>query len=427
MIISHIRVNLSLNQHLGIIILKMTDLIVIIFITFVVNKNFFMKRLAIISALFIGVFAFAQGIKFEDGNFASILAKAKKENKLIFIDAYASWCGPCKLMVKNIFPLKTVGDYYNAHFINAKIDMEKGEGIELAKKYNVKAFPTYLFIDPNGETVHRTLGYVEEKDFIQFAKDAEDPNKRLTALKQKFESGEKDPDFLKNLAGLTMYNDTEFASKVLVRYFEQKTTLDQEDAQMLISSPQSTEGPLYKLFQDKKADILKFISKDNYERADKSIKLTEISRKAYNAETKTWDENYFMTETQKFLPKENAERLFKSMKASRALKNKDIALYEKLILELYQDYSKASSGELNSHAWNFFENVNNKASLEKAILWAQESVKKDQSFANTDTLANLYNKVGDKKNAKLWAEKSIELAKSNGEDSSDTEKLLKSL
>jgi uncharacterized protein YyaL (SSP411 family) len=59
--------------------------------------------------------------------------KAKKENKLIFVDAYASWCGPCKLMVKNIFPLKTVGDYYNSHFINAKIDMEKGEGIELAK------------------------------------------------------------------------------------------------------------------------------------------------------------------------------------------------------------------------------------------------------------------------------------------------------
>jgi predicted Zn-dependent protease len=89
-------------------------------------------------------------------------------------------------------------------------------------------------------------------------------------------------------------------------------------------------------------------------------------------------------------------------------------------LEVYQDYSKAGSNELNS-AWNFFENVSNKASLEKAVAWAQESVKKDESFANTDTLANLYNKVGDKKNAKIWAEKSIELAKSAGQDASDTE------
>lgn len=387
----------------------------------------FMKKIAILSSIFIGALAWAQGIKFEDSNFASILAKAKKENKLVFIDAYASWCGPCKLMVKNIFPLQSVGDYYNSHFINAKIDMEKGEGIELAKKYNVKAFPTYLFIDGNGEAVHRTLGYVEEKDFIQFAKDAEDPNKRLTSLKQQFEKGEKNPEFLKNLAGLTMYNDAEFAGKVLNRYFQQKPNLDQEDIQMLLSGVQTTDSPLYKIFQDKKADIIKFFPEDKYEKFDKNIKLNTVSKKAYNPDTKKWDDNYFMAETQKFLSKEEADKILKRMKANRALKNKDIPEYEKLILDLYKDYSAAGSEELNSLAWNFFENVSNKTSLEKAITWAQESVKKDQNFANTDTLANLYNKVGDKKNAKMWAEKSIELAKSTGQDSSDTEKLLKSL
>lgn len=386
-----------------------------------------MKKIAILSSIFIGVLAWAQGIKFEEGNFASVLAKAKKEKKLVFIDAYASWCGPCKLMVKNIFPLQSVGDYYNSHFINAKIDMEKGEGIELAKKYNVKAFPTYLFIDGNGEAVHRTLGYVEEKDFIQFAKDAEDPNKRLTSLKQQFEKGEKDPEFLKNLAGLTMYNDAEFAGKVLNRYFQQKASLDQTDIQMLLSGVQTTDSPLYKIFQDKKADIVKFFPEDKYEKFEKNIKLNTISKKAYNPDTKKWDESYFMTEAQKFLSKEEADKILKRMKANRALKNKDIPEYEKLILDIYKDYSAAGSEELNSLAWNFFENVSNKTSLEKAIAWAQESVKKDQNFANTDTLANLYNKVGDKKNAKIWAEKSIELAKSTGQDSSDTEKLLKSL
>ncbi|MCS4301253.1 thioredoxin family protein [Chryseobacterium sp. BIGb0232] len=386
-----------------------------------------MKKIAILSALFIGAIAWAQGIKFEEGNFASILAKAKKENKLVFVDAYASWCGPCKLMVKNIFPLKNVGDYYNSHFINAKIDMEKGEGIDLAKKYNVKAFPTYLFIDGNGEAVHRTLGYVEEKDFIQFAMDAGDPNKRLTSLKQQFEKGEKDPAFLKNLAELTIYNDSEFAAKVLTRYFQEKPTMDEDDAQLLISGIQTTESPLYKVFQEKKTELLKFLPEDKYEKLNQNIQINTISKKAYNADTKTWNDQYFITEAQKLVSKENAEKLLKKLKASRALKNKDIALYEKLTLDIYQDYSKANSSELNSAAWNFFENVNNKASLEQAIAWGQESIKKDQSYANTDTLANLYNKIGDKKNAKMWAEKSIELAKSEGQDSSDTEKLLKSL
>lgn len=386
-----------------------------------------MKKLSIFSALFIGAFALAQGIKFEESNFTAVLAKAKKENKLVFIDAYTTWCGPCKLMAKNIFPQKTVGDYYNSHFINAKIDMEKGEGIEIAKKYNVKAFPTYLFVDGNGELVHRTLGYVEENDFIQFAKDAGDPGKRLTALKQKFEDGEKDPEFLKNLASLTMYNDAEFAGRVMERYFSSKKELDREDIQMLLSVAPNADSPMYKIFQAKKDEISKIITPQKYETIDKNIKISSIFKKSYNPQSKTWDDNYFLTEAQKFLSKDEAEKILKKAQASRALRDKDFAKYEKLTLELNQDTSALSSEELNSLAWNFFENVSNKASLEKALVWAQESVKKDENFANTDTLANLYNKVGDKKNAKLWAEKSIELAKKTGQDSSDTEKLLKSL
>ncbi|MBW7676395.1 thioredoxin family protein [Chryseobacterium chendengshani] len=386
-----------------------------------------MKKTAILSLLFFAAIAFGQGIKFEEGNFKSLLAKAKKENKLIFVDAYAVWCGPCKLMVKNVFPLKPVGDHYNARFINAKIDMEKGEGIDLAKKYNVKAFPTYLFINGDGEEVHRTLGYVEEKDFIQFAKDAEDPSKTLPALKQKFEKGENNPEFLKNLAGLTMYNDADFTGRVLDRYFNSKKEFDQEDIQMLFSGIQNVESPLYKTFQTRKADITKLLPVEKYEAFDKNLKLNTIFKNSYNVENKTWNDNYFLTEAQKFLSKEEAEKMLMRAKASRALRNKDFATYEKLSLELYKDYSAAGSEELNSLAWNFFENVITKSSLETAVKWAQESVKKKEEYANTDTLANLYNKIGDKKNAKIWAEKSIALGKAAGQDTTDTEKILKGL
>lgn len=132
-----------------------------------------MKKILSAFLILLNLVIFAQdGIKFEDSDFKTILAKAKKENKLIFLDAYTTWCGPCKLMAKNVFTLKSVGEHYNANFVNAKIDMEKGEGIDIAKKYEVKVFPTYLFIDGDGKLVHRTIGYVPEKEFIQFAKDA---------------------------------------------------------------------------------------------------------------------------------------------------------------------------------------------------------------------------------------------------------------
>ena len=389
-----------------------------------------MKKILTAFLIVLSVLSFAQeGIKFETSDFKTILAKAKKENKLIFLDAYTTWCGPCKLMAKNIFTLKSVGDHYNANFVNAKIDMEKGEGIDIAKKYDVKVFPTYLFIDGNGELVHRTVGYVPEKEFIQFAKDASDPSKRVAALKERFEKGEKDPEFLKNLVNLTAFTEADYAGKVFEQYITAKanTPLAADDMQMLFMTLKNSESPAYKIFKEKKADLLKFMPEKSYEATDKSLKINTVIKKAYNEESKTYDENKFIEGTKDFLTKDEAVKYLSKIKAGKALKDKDIATYEKLTLETYKDYTNFNSNELNSIAWNFFENVTNKSSLETALKWAQESVKQSENSANTDTLANLYNKLNDKANAKIWAEKAIELAKKNGEDASETQKLLDSL
>ena len=389
-----------------------------------------MKKILTAFLIILSVLSFAQeGIKFETSDFKTILAKAKKENKLIFLDAYTTWCGPCKLMAKNIFTLKSVGDHYNANFVNAKIDMEKGEGIDIAKKYDVKVFPTYLFIDGNGELVHRTVGYVPEKEFIQFAKDASDPSKRVAALKERFEKGEKDPEFLKNLVNLTAFTETDYAGKVFEKYITAKanTPLAADDMQMLFMTLKNSESPAYKIFKEKKADLLKFMPEKSYEATDKSLKINTVIKKAYNEESKTYDENKFIEGTKDFLTKDEAVKYLSKIKAGKALKDKDIATYEKLTLETYKDYTNFNSNELNSIAWNFFENVTNKSSLETALKWAQESVKQSENSANTDTLANLYNKLNDKANAKIWAEKALELAKKNGEDASETQKLLDSL
>jgi thiol:disulfide interchange protein len=105
----------------------------------------------------------SEGIEFADLSFEEALKKAKKEKKLIFVDAYAVWCGPCKWMEANTFQEKEVGDAFNKKFINLKIDMEKGEGPELARKYNVRAYPTMFLIDGDGKVVKRILG-AKKKD-----------------------------------------------------------------------------------------------------------------------------------------------------------------------------------------------------------------------------------------------------------------------
>ncbi|HYQ57003.1 MAG TPA: thioredoxin domain-containing protein [Draconibacterium sp.] len=154
------------------------------------------KYLFALAAIVISLGAFAQGIVFEDGTFEETLAKAKTENKMVFMDCYTTWCGPCKVLSKEVFPLKEVGDYFNQHFVSIKIDMEKGEGIELAKKYAVAAFPTLLFMDAEGKVIHTQVGSTDGPGLIDQAKIASDPSRQIGALHERYDNGDRDIKFL---------------------------------------------------------------------------------------------------------------------------------------------------------------------------------------------------------------------------------------
>jgi thiol-disulfide isomerase/thioredoxin len=142
----------------------------------------------------------AQGIKFEHGTFAEALAKAKKENKLLFVDFYTSWCGPCKMMSKKIFPTPEVGEYFNDKFISLKIDAEKGEGPELAKKYEVKGFPTMIFFNGDGSENKRLVGGTPDATFfISFAKQVTGDETPFLEQFEVYKKGNRNLDFVRGL------------------------------------------------------------------------------------------------------------------------------------------------------------------------------------------------------------------------------------
>ena len=157
-----------------------------------------------ILAILIAVFAFtcvqAEGIEFFEGTWKEALELANKEDKLIFVDAYTTWCGPCKAMAKNIFPLKEAGDFYNANFINMKMDMEKGEGRTIRTKYNVNAFPTFLFINGAGEMQYTSKGGKPIDRFIGMGEEALKRFDNSGQFADKYEEGDRDPELLRKYA-----------------------------------------------------------------------------------------------------------------------------------------------------------------------------------------------------------------------------------
>ena len=164
-----------------------------------------MKRLILFTLLVAAVLtnAMAQNrsINFEETKeWKKIVKKAKKEKKLIFVDCYTSWCGPCKMLAKSVFTNDEVADFFNKNFVNAKYDMEKdAEGVVLGKQFGVQAFPTLVFVDPSsGEAIHRMVGAGSPNWLITGARLALEPDNNLSSMVKRYAAGERDIELLKN-------------------------------------------------------------------------------------------------------------------------------------------------------------------------------------------------------------------------------------
>jgi thiol-disulfide isomerase/thioredoxin len=193
----------------------------------------------------------AQGMIFEpDGTtLEQASVKAKAEKKLIFLDCYTDWCGPCKKMAREVFPDPKAGEFMNPRFINLKINMESEYGAPLAKKLQISAYPTFVIFNAEAQEIGRLVGGSPVDDFLAKVKDKSQDNTSAD-LETRWKNGDRDPQFLKQyLATLTSAYKSDDANDVAEAILKGNESKIATDAELRSIFMRNINNPFSDVFQ----------------------------------------------------------------------------------------------------------------------------------------------------------------------------------
>ena len=329
----------------------------------------------------LGISAQEVGIKFiNDSTLSDALTKAKQENKLLFVDCYTSWCGPCKYMVKNIFPQREVGDFYNKNFVCWKADTEKlhskADSIAFAN-FQIQCWPTFLLLNWKGEIIHRQCGSGDVAGFIELGKTALDPSKNFYSIQEKVNKGDRTAETLYTYYAYSFDNTEKYISEHFA----------------LVSDSLKFSEPTWRLFdlvvKNVDGDVFKYFSNhlSQYEQ--------KLGKKA--VETKLY-------------------RLFDYYNRSgnpsiTKLKQVDTVLYAKY--ERYTAYQttyyKYNRNRADKKSWNDLIKATDKG-------FATKSLTLDQLNDVSWLVYECYNKMNDRealKKACVWSKKTVDAMPNN--------------
>lgn len=378
-----------------------------------------MKNFILFISLFIGISVFAQerSIEFRDVTFDEALVASKKEGKPIFMDCYAVWCGPCKWMSANIFTKNEVADFYNKNFICVKFDMEKGEGIDIAKEFGVRAYPTLIYVNAERKLVMKSIGASQAiADYITLGENAKSDNLNLIALAENVAANRKNASYMQSY--FTIMSGAEMVDqKEVSLYFNgiPKASWTSTENWKIIRSV--VDDILGDVFQDVLANTQSY-RENNGEEVDQFIdyKVQNALMTALYSRSENANANYQAllgnVQTWNFVGKDEIIFTVESKRMQRSGADE----YMAYCVENASNFVWDDANQLNSIAWFFFENTDDKNYLATAETWAARAVELDPSHAILDTYANLLFVNGKPKEALETETKALELAKEEGVD-----------
>jgi|GEM_PF-279308 thioredoxin-related protein len=388
------------------------------------------------------------GIKFEKKlRWSDIKQKAKHENKYIFVDAYTTWCGPCKYMAENIFTQDQVGDFFNKNFINVAIQIDSTKQDDeyvkswyrdaktIAQLYRIQAYPTYLLFNQNGVLVQTIVGANNSADsFIVNVKNALDPKSQYSNLKREYKNGRRDTSLLLSLINAATIADDDSSLHIYANSYLAKQTnlLTSQNIKLIDQVTTKSNDIGFKILNNYPKEVEVIIGKEERIRLLNTIAFDEeifpvimINGKkttyrgglsVYGGGKMNKNVDWSIIET-KIASKYNSltERIILNGKLKYYDWLEDWGNFNALLLDYTSGKNAVDTALIYYMAGKFLEDCKDKRSFKDAISWASILTKNENYPYYFQTYSLLLYKAEEKKSAMQYMEKCALLLKNSDE------------
>lgn len=328
-------------------------------------------------------------------------------------------------MSASIFPLQNVGDFMNDKFVSVKVQLDTTakdndavkswyqDGHDLAQKYNVRAYPTYLIFDADGNVVHRFVGSSPADEFLAAVKKSLNPETQYYTLLNQYKSGKKDNKFLFNMANAAAdAYDMENANKIANEYLATQTDLyTKENLDFVKKFTQTSSDKGFDMMMTNPAKVDAVLGKGTSASVIEPIIMREEIFKNFPKDPKTNPDWAKMNSNVSKKYPELAPQVIAKSKVIWYQHAGDWNNYQSAIVDYMKKYGAAASPEeLNNYAWTVFQNCPDMKCVTEALEWSKRSFEGNNTPGFIDTYANILYKLGKKDEAIKWEQKAMDLA-----------------
>jgi thioredoxin-related protein len=366
-------------------------------------------------------------INFETTTLADAQKKAAKEKKMIFMDVYADWCRPCHWLNDEVFTDPQVAKHFNTNFINFRIDAEKGDGIAVAKKYEVASYPSLVIIDAKGDIIHYAIGALPADELLAFAEDAKKPDVRLGTFIKAFNenpNGQTASNYFKALQRIGLQVDEKAATYFATLSSNKLAT--KENLDLLMAYPGKYGSSTFNLVLKQREQLNKTYAKNEVDSVitqvfDAAVLNMEFNEQSASNLTKIKND----VKTLK-LPKENKVIWAADMIISEI--NQDSAGFVHATTSLLKTYYPQNAAVNYAMAESYSKKFTDKKLLAMAANWSKFAAEEAATdYAYWYLYADLNYRLDRKQEAERAVGKFREITKGANFDQAKVEELINAI